>query len=111
MGAKVRAFDPVGMKQAQALLSNVAYCTDAYDCAEGADALVIVTEWEQFRALDLGRLRDLMACPVLIDLRNIYRPDDMNSCLCERRKALDCIDVLGVAPAQSADVGQQGRIQ
>ena len=78
MGAKVRAFDPVGMKQAQALLSNVAYCTDAYDCAEGADALVIVTEWEQFRALDLERLRDLMACPVLVDLRNIYRPDDMN---------------------------------
>jgi UDPglucose 6-dehydrogenase len=78
MGAKVRAFDPVGIKQAQALLSNVAYCTDAYDCAEGADALVIVTEWEQFRALDLERLRDLMACPVLVDLRNIYRPDDMN---------------------------------
>jgi UDPglucose 6-dehydrogenase len=78
MGAKVRAFDPVGMRQAQALLFNVAYCTDAYDCAEGADALVIVTEWEQFRALDLERLRDLMACPVLVDLRNIYRPDDMN---------------------------------
>jgi UDPglucose 6-dehydrogenase len=78
MGAKVRAFDPVGIKQAQALLSNVVYSTDAYDCAEGADALVIVTEWEQFRALDLERLRDLMACPVLVDLRNIYRPDDMN---------------------------------
>jgi UDPglucose 6-dehydrogenase len=78
MGAKVRAFDPVGMKQAQALLSNVVYCTDAYDCAESADALVIVTEWEQFRALDLERLRDLMACPVLVDLRNIYSPDDMS---------------------------------
>jgi hypothetical protein len=78
MGAKVRAFDPVGMRQARALLSNVAYCTDAYDCAEGADALVIVTEWEQFRALDLERLRELMARPVLVDLRSIYRPEDMN---------------------------------
>jgi UDPglucose 6-dehydrogenase len=78
MGAKVRAFDPVGIRQAQALLSNVTYCTNAYDCAEGADALVIVTEWEQFRALDLERLRDLMSCPVLVDLRNIYRPDDMD---------------------------------
>lgn len=78
MGAKVRAFDPAGMSQAQALLKNVAYCADAYDCAEAADALVVATEWEQFRALDLDRLRDLMACPVVIDLRNIYRPEDMN---------------------------------
>ena len=54
------------------------YCGDAYDCAEAADALVIATEWEQFRALDLVRLRDLMACPVVVDLRNIYRPKDMN---------------------------------
>ena len=78
MGARVRAFDPAGMKQAQALLKNVTFCTDAYDCAEGSDALVIATEWEQFRALDLDRLRDLMACPIVVDLRNIYRPADMN---------------------------------
>ena len=78
MGARVRAFDPVGMHQAQTLLKNVTYCDDAYDCAEAADALVIATEWEQFRALDLERLRDLMACPVVVDLRNIYRPEDMN---------------------------------
>ena len=77
MGARVRAFDPAGMSQAQTLLQDVTYCEDAYDCAEGADALVIATEWEQFRALDLERLRDLMACPVVIDLRNIYRPEEM----------------------------------
>jgi UDPglucose 6-dehydrogenase len=78
MGARVRVFDPAGMNQAKAVLKNITYCADAYDCAEAADALVIATEWEQFRALDLDRLRDLMACPVVIDLRNIYCPDDMN---------------------------------
>jgi UDPglucose 6-dehydrogenase len=78
MGAQVRAFDPVGMSQAQALMRNVTFCESAYDCAEAADALVIATEWEQFRALDLERLRDLMACPVVVDLRNIYRPEEMS---------------------------------
>jgi UDPglucose 6-dehydrogenase len=78
MGARVHVFDPVGMSQAQSLLKNVTYCENAYDCAEGADALVIATEWEQFRALDLERLRDLMACPVVVDLRNIYRPEEMS---------------------------------
>jgi UDPglucose 6-dehydrogenase len=79
MGARVRAFDPAGMHQAQAqaLLRDVAYCEDAYDCADSADALVIATEWEQFRALDLDRLRDIMACPVVVDLRNVYRPDEV----------------------------------
>ncbi len=77
MGARVRAFDPAGMRQAQELLKNVTYCESAYDCAEAADALVIATEWEQFRALDLERLHDLMACPVIVDLRNIYRPADV----------------------------------
>jgi UDPglucose 6-dehydrogenase len=78
MGAEVRAFDPAGMGQAQALLRNVVYCENAYDCAESADALVIATEWEQFRALDLERLHNLMACPVVVDLRNIYRPEEIN---------------------------------
>jgi UDPglucose 6-dehydrogenase len=55
----------------------VTYCDSAYACAEGADALVIVTEWEQFRALDLDRLKRVMKRPVVIDLRNIYRPEDM----------------------------------
>jgi UDPglucose 6-dehydrogenase len=78
MGAHVRAFDPAGMSQAKAVLQNITYCPNAYDCAAGVDALVIVTEWEQFRALDLPRLRDLMACPVIVDLRNIYRPEEMH---------------------------------
>src|SRR6266481_1538269 len=77
MGARVRAYDPVGMEQAKQVLADVTYCRDPYDCVEEADAVVIVTEWEQFRALDLERVRDLMACPVMVDLRNVYRPEDM----------------------------------
>src|SRR6185436_11039442 len=79
MGAKVRAYDPVGMEQAKLVLDGISYCGGPYACAEGADALVIVTEWEQFRALDLDRIKQVMANPVLIDLRNIYRPDDVIS--------------------------------
>jgi UDPglucose 6-dehydrogenase len=56
---------------------NVTFCDDAYSCAEGASALVIVTEWEQFRALDFKRLKETMAQPVLVDLRNVYRPDEI----------------------------------
>ena len=78
MGARVRAYDPAAMGQAKTVLAEVAYCSDAYECADGADALVIATEWEQFRALDLGRLKDLMACPVVVDLRNIYRPEELS---------------------------------
>jgi len=77
MGAKVRAYDPTGMEQAKSVLANVAFCKDAYDCAEGASALVIVTEWEQFRALDFARLKTVMQRPVLVDLRNIYRPGEV----------------------------------
>jgi UDPglucose 6-dehydrogenase len=77
MGAKVRAFDPTGMEQAKPLLANVTFCDDAYACAEGASALVIVTEWEQFRALDFARLKATMERPVLVDLRNIYRPEEV----------------------------------
>ena len=77
MGAKVRAYDPVGMEQAKPLLANVTFCADAYSCAEGASALVIVTEWEQFRALDFARLKATMARPVLVDLRNVYRPEEI----------------------------------
>jgi UDPglucose 6-dehydrogenase len=78
MGAMVRVFDPAGMDQAKAALQEVQYCDGPYDCVEGADALVIATEWEQFRALDLERVYDLIACPVIVDLRNIYRPEDMS---------------------------------
>src|SRR6478752_4736147 len=77
MGAKVRAYDPVGMEQARRELPDIEYCDDPYVCASGADALVIVTEWVQFRALDLDRIKRGMAQPVIIDLRNIYRPEDM----------------------------------
>ena len=72
MGARVRAYDPAGMEQARKVLENVTYCENAYDCAKGGDALVIVTEWEQFRALDLERLRSEMARPIMVDLRNAY---------------------------------------
>jgi UDPglucose 6-dehydrogenase len=77
MGAKVRAYDPAGMEQAKSMVGNVVFCRDAYDCAKGASALVIVTEWEQFRALDFARLKSVMERPVLVDLRNIYRPEEV----------------------------------
>jgi UDPglucose 6-dehydrogenase len=77
MGAKVKAYDPVGMEQAKSELPDITYCEDAYSCAQGADALVVVTEWTQFRALDLDRLKSIMAQPVVVDLRNIYRPEEM----------------------------------
>jgi UDPglucose 6-dehydrogenase len=77
MGAQVRAYDPVGMAQAKAVLSGVAFCDGPYSCADGADALVIVTEWEQFRALDFDRLRTVMKQAVLVDLRNVYRPGEV----------------------------------
>jgi UDPglucose 6-dehydrogenase len=77
MGARVRAFDPVGMEHAKALLPDVAYCDGPYSCADGADGVVIVTEWEQFRALDFNLMKKHMACPLLVDLRNIYSSDEM----------------------------------
>ena len=78
LGAKVRAYDPIGMEQAKKMLPELTYCEDEYECAQGADALVIVTEWEQFRALDLDRLKQVMAeKPAVVDLRNIYLPEEM----------------------------------
>ncbi len=76
-GAKIRAYDPAGMKQAKLMLDNVDYCSDAYACADGADALVIVTEWDEFRALDIERVKAKLKRPILVDLRNIYRPEEM----------------------------------
>jgi UDPglucose 6-dehydrogenase len=76
-GATVRAHDPEGIEQAKLVLSNVAFTDDPYDAAEGAHALVIVTEWDAYRALDLGRLRQAMAEPVVVDLRNVYPPADI----------------------------------
>jgi UDPglucose 6-dehydrogenase len=77
LGAIVRGYDPAGMEQAKPLLPAVQYATSAYGAAESADAVVIATEWEQFRALDLPRLKGLMKQPVIVDLRNIYRDDEM----------------------------------
>ena len=78
-GARIRAFDPAGMDEARKLLDGVDWCADAYAAMEGADALVIVTEWNEFRALDLGRVKRTLKTPVLVDLRNIYNPAEMKA--------------------------------
>jgi len=77
MGAKVRAFDPAAMEETQAVLPELEYGKDAYDVAKGADALVLATEWNQFRRLDLQRIKNLLKSPIFIDLRNVYDPDQM----------------------------------
>lgn len=77
MGARVQAFDPEGMHEAGKLLDGVEFKDGPYEAVEGADVVVIVTEWDQFRALDLDRVKALLRQPVMVDLRNIYRPDDM----------------------------------
>jgi UDPglucose 6-dehydrogenase len=76
-GAAVQAFDPEGMDEAARMLEGVAFKDGPYDAVTGADAVVIVTEWDQFRALDLDRVKLLLREPVMVDLRNVYRPDDM----------------------------------
>ena len=76
-GAAIRAFDPEGMEEAKKLLDGVDFRQGAYDAMEGADALVILTEWNEFRALDLKRVKALLRSPTVIDLRNIYKPADM----------------------------------
>src|SRR4051794_31524452 len=80
MGAKIRAHDPVGMEQARKELPDIEYCDDPYECARGADVMVIVTEWAQFRALDLARLKKEMAGSIMVDLRNIYSQQEMDAC-------------------------------
>jgi UDPglucose 6-dehydrogenase len=74
-GARVRAYDPQAMECARAVLVDVQYCEDEYDAARGSDALVVMTEWNQFRSLDFGRLKSVMRGPNIVDLRNIYDPD------------------------------------
>jgi UDPglucose 6-dehydrogenase len=76
-GAKVQAHDPVGMEEAKKLMPDLDYCEDAYDAVAGADALVILTEWNSYRALDLKRIKGLMKSANIVDLRNIYRPDEV----------------------------------
>lgn len=76
-GASIRAYDPEGMDQARLFLDDITYCTGAYDAMTGADGVVIITEWDAFRALDLNRVKSLLSQPVLVDLRNIYPPEDV----------------------------------
>jgi UDPglucose 6-dehydrogenase len=78
-GAIVRAYDPEGMHEAKHMLKDVAFSQGPYDCVDGADALVLITEWDQFRALDLDRVKKALKAPVVIDLRNIYRPEEMRA--------------------------------
>ena len=73
----MRAYDPIAMGNARAELQDVAFCSDEYDAARGADVLVLVTEWNQFRALDLQRIKKVMKSPRIVDLRNVYEPVDM----------------------------------
>jgi UDPglucose 6-dehydrogenase len=78
-GAKIRAFDPEGMAEAKKLMPELDYCADAYATMAGADALVLITEWNEFRALDLARVKTLLRRPLVIDLRNIYPPEEMTA--------------------------------
>jgi UDPglucose 6-dehydrogenase len=76
-GARVRAYDPHGMQEARKLMPRLETATDPYACIEGADAILILTEWDQFRALDLDRVKAALRSPVVVDLRNIYKPADL----------------------------------
>ncbi len=76
-GANIRAFDPIGMDEAKHTMTNVVWCEDAYETMEGADATVIITEWNEFRGLDFDRVKSMLSAPILVDLRNIYNPEKM----------------------------------
>ena len=76
-GVTVRAYDPEGMEAAKGMMPDITYCRDAYEAATGADAVTIVTEWDTFRALDLKRLAGVMTAPVMVDLRNVYRKEEV----------------------------------
>ena len=76
-GARVRAYDPHGMAEARKLMLRLETAADPYACIEGADAMLILTEWDQFRALDLDRVKNALRSPIVVDLRNIYRPSDV----------------------------------
>ena len=76
-GARIKAYDPEGMKEARQMLPGVEMCDNAYAPMDGADAVVLITEWNEFRALDLERVKGLLKQPVMVDLRNVYNPDEM----------------------------------
>jgi UDPglucose 6-dehydrogenase len=94
-GAKIRAFDPEAMHEAGKLLPGMEACDGPYHAIEGADAMVILTEWDQFRALDLDRVRQLLRTPTVVDLRNIYQPTDMT------KRGFDYISI-GRPPARAS---------
>jgi len=77
LGATIRAYDPEGAKEARHLLPGTELCSSAYEALEGADGVVILTEWNEFRALDMDRMKGLLKRPLMVDLRNIYRPSQM----------------------------------
>lgn len=79
LGAVIRAYDPEGMNEAKKLMPDLTYCTDVYDAAQGADALVVITEWNEFMRVDTNRLKILLKTPLVIDLRNIYKRRDMQA--------------------------------
>jgi UDPglucose 6-dehydrogenase len=76
-GAHIKAFDPVAMDNAKKLMPDLVYCNDTYEVADGSDAMIFITEWNQFRSLDLDKIKSLMNSPIIIDLRNIYHPEKM----------------------------------
>ncbi|MBA7641214.1 UDP-glucose 6-dehydrogenase TuaD [subsurface metagenome] len=76
-GAEIKTYDPVAMEKAKAVLSDIKFCKNAYEVAEGSDALIIITEWDEFKTLDLIRIKDLLNHPNIIDGRNIYEPLEM----------------------------------
>jgi UDPglucose 6-dehydrogenase len=78
-GAEVQAFDPIAMEVAREWVEGVNYCSDAYEVASGADALVLITAWNEFKQLDMEKVRDLMRNPVIVDGRNVYDPHELRS--------------------------------
>src|SRR5689334_9177833 len=115
MGAKVRAHDPVGMEQARKELPDIEYCDDPYDCVKGAEAMVVVTEWVQYRTLDLKRLKQAMAQPVIVDLRNVFSPekmaehgfayDSVGRAPVQRLRRSSDRETIGVAPRKAGSAG------
>ena len=76
-GAEIRAYDPEAMENAKEETKNIVFCQDEYECASGSNAIVVITEWNQFRNLDLVKIKELLVEPIFIDLRNIYEPKIM----------------------------------
>jgi len=76
-GAKIKAYDPVAMERAKVIMPDIEYCSDAYSVARDVDALLLVTEWDEFRSLDMAKMKEMMRQPVLLDGRNVFKPGDM----------------------------------